>query len=491
MGKVGKAKKQRMKATTTFKDIRAAEIPSIDSEDDSDGDSDSNLDSDLSTSIRLLNVLGQRLDIYESKSMKVLRTSLYPLIEIQIKKGSHFETSHLNPIAENEVSKELSERKLSTLLRTTGMYCNNNDLFLSVDHKQFRAALHPLVVMQQHRISGSSLPFIAEISQSYSARVSSAFRSKNWPLSLKELYAMYDSDETPKLGNIKYLMISRSLSLFRFLYTIHKKMYVNVSTYFNFPLSLLFFLRIILGALQRWVRECDFALQQQTEGLLCNSSEVNVIDSRNMSLLLLDAVMRVAHVKKSLHPNVIKDLPSTAIIHHLQMCHESSSNSLYKPNLDFRLSSESYKVLSHIPGALRRPPSDTDLNIFSLAPGTISFKPPQVVCTRIDIPKVAGTFLLQNVLSAEECSQIIATAEAIGYSHDAVEGIDNIVLYADDSLNLPIFERCRHLLPQEGLLGINTRFRLFRYRQGAVYRPHIGKYTYFLDMLSNVTSLFT
>eukprot|EP00596_Hydrurales_sp_CCMP1899_P000668 CAMPEP_0119033850 /NCGR_PEP_ID=MMETSP1177-20130426/914_1 /TAXON_ID=2985 /ORGANISM="Ochromonas sp, Strain CCMP1899" /LENGTH=520 /DNA_ID=CAMNT_0006990919 /DNA_START=129 /DNA_END=1691 /DNA_ORIENTATION=+ len=417
MGKVGKAKKQRMKATTTFKDIRAADIPSNDSEDDSDGDSDSNLDSNLSTSIRLLNVLGQRLDIYESKSMKVLRTSLYPLIDIQIKKGSHFETSHLNPIPEKEVSKELSERKLSTLLRTTGMYCNNNDLFLSADHKQFRAALHPLVVMQQHRISGSSLTSVAEISQSYSARISSAFRSKNWTLSLKELYAMYHSDETPKLG-----------------------------------------------ALQRWVRECDFALQQQsqTEGLVSNSSEMNVIDGRNMSLLLLDAVMRVAHVKKGLHPNVMKDLPSTAIIHHLQMNHESS-NSLYKPNLDFRLSSESYKVLSHVPGALRRPPSDTDLNIFSLAPA----------CTKINVPKVAGTFLLQNVLSAEECSQIIATAEAIGYSHDAVEGIDNIVLYADDSLNLPIFERCRHLLPQEGLLGINTRFRLFRYRQGAVYRPHI------------------
>jgi hypothetical protein len=127
---------------------------------------------------------------------------------------------------------------------------------------------------------------------------------------------------------------------------------------------------------------------------------MNVIDGRNMSLLLLDAVMRVAHVKKGiymhifihcmyiyyvftyiyiyiyvyiyvyiyiyiyiyiliyinmyvgLHPNVMKDLPSTAIIHHLQMNHESS-NSLYKPNLDFRLSSESYKVLSHVPGALR------------------------------------------------------------------------------------------------------------------------------------------
>lgn len=239
MGKVGKAKKQRIKATTTFKDIRAVDVHNDDSEDDSDGGSDFNLDSDLSCSIQLLNVLGQRLDIYESKSMKALRTSLYPLIEIQIKKGSHFETPNLNPMADNDMSKELSERKLCTLLRVAGMYCNDYDLFLSADHKQFRAALHPLVVMQQHRISGSSSNPGGEISQSYSARVSSAFRSKNWALSLKELYAMYHSNETPKLGNLEYLISSRIL-LKILLFNVFR-ISINISTYCSFPLLLLFF----------------------------------------------------------------------------------------------------------------------------------------------------------------------------------------------------------------------------------------------------------
>lgn len=201
MGKVGKAKKQRIKANTTFANNRDADV-SIHDSDDSDGDSDSTFESDLTCSIRLLNVLGQRLDIYESKPMKLLRTSLFPLIEIQIKKGSYFEAPTEKPFADNDASKELSKRKLCTLLRTIEMYSNNNETFLSADHKQFRAALHPLVVMQQHRISGSSSNPVGEVNQTFSARVSSAFRSKNWTLSLKELYAMYHSGEAPKLGNL-------------------------------------------------------------------------------------------------------------------------------------------------------------------------------------------------------------------------------------------------------------------------------------------------
>ena len=133
------------------------------------------------------------------------------------------------------------------------------------------------------------------------------------------------------------------------------------------------------------------------------------------------------------------------------------------------------KVISHVPGPARRPPSETDLNIFTMAPQSIHFVPRAIKQRKRDVEMVAGTFMVQNVLSSSECSQLIAAAEAIGFSHDAVAGIDNIVLYADDSLLLPIFERTRDSLPQTGLVGINSRFRFFRYRQGAVYRPHIGE----------------
>jgi hypothetical protein len=239
------------------------------------------------------------------------------------------------------------------------------------------------------------------------------------------------------------------------------------------------------------VRECDFAMQfagsdvKTVEG----STEDSQLTRKNTSLLLLDAVMRVAltkNINKTQEINKKFVIPSKAVInHHLTTCHGNLieqkvlSPTVYtsiSDNFGPKFLSEKVKVLSHVKGACRRPPSDTDLNIFMMAPQSISFTSHILIPMRVDIEKVAGTFLMQNVLSTEECSQLICAAEAIGYSHDAVAGIDNIVLCADDSLLSPIFNRCRHLLPQEGLVGINSRFRFFRYKQGAVYRPHIGEH---------------
>ena len=163
----------------------------------------------------------------------------------------------------------------------------------------------------------------------------------------------------------------------------------------------------------------------------------------------------------------------------LTVVHTACSSLEEVPHLDCyfanNFKAQKVKFMSHVPGALRRPPSEIDLDIFSLAPNTVSFGQMERPLNRVDVPEVPGTFLMQNVLTNEECLQLISVAEAIGYSHDAVAGIDNIVLFADDSILVPIFQRCRHLLPQKGLRGINSRFRFFRYRKGAVYRPHIGE----------------
>jgi hypothetical protein len=85
--------------------------------------------------------------------------------------------------------------------------------------------------------------------------------------------------------------------------------------------------------------------------------------------------------------------------------------------------------------------------------------------------------LLTGVLTPLECAQFVVAAERLGYAPDAVDGIDNVVWLADESLLGPIYARVMNLLPQvlEGhaLRGINARLRLFRYYPGAVYRPHI------------------
>lgn len=243
------------------------------------------------------------------------------------------------------------------------------------------------------------------------------------------------------------------------------------------------------GALQRWVRECDFALQPvTTSDISASSSSSDCPSSRkNTSLLLLDAVMRVALMKKvNSEARDTPGLPSLATVNYhlttfdvsldeVEIAISVEECELIRRKFSIEFVANSVKVISHVPGPSRRPPSETDLNIFSMAPHSITFVHRAVTQRKRDVEEVAGTFLIQNVLSSNECSQLIAAAEAIGFSHDAVAGIDNIVLYADDSMLLPIFQRTRDFLPQTGLVGINARFRFFRYRQGAVYRPHIGE----------------
>ena len=81
------------------------------------------------------------------------------------------------------------------------------------------------------------------------------------------------------------------------------------------------------------------------------------------------------------------------------------------------------------------------------------------------------------ILTPLECKQLINVAESIRFVPDAVDGIDNIQWLADETLLNPIYERCKHLLPDSingcKLASINQRLRLFRYLPGAVYRPHI------------------
>lgn len=53
----------------------------------------------------------------------------------------------------------------------------------------------------------------------------------------------------------------------------------------------------------------------------------------------------------------------------------------------------------------------------------------------------------------------------------------NVEWTVSDALLAPIFERCRDHLPQRvasgDLCGVNARWRLYRYNQREVFRPHI------------------
>ena len=118
------------------------------------------------------------------------------------------------------------------------------------------------------------------------------------------------------------------------------------------------------------------------------------------------------------------------------------------------------------------------------------------------LPYVRDSFLLENVLSPTECDRLIASAELAGYRPDEPLGGQpggSILAHAcvwvvDHTLERMIFDRVKRFLPSyeqqstsrqqdqcsgdddvETLrpLGLNRRFRFYRYVPGRYYRPHI------------------
>lgn len=105
---------------------------------------------------------------------------------------------------------------------------------------------------------------------------------------------------------------------------------------------------------------------------------------------------------------------------------------------------------------------------------------------RHDIEDVPGAFQLLNVLSAAECERIVELSESLGYLEDAAVSLprairhnDSFTWVVDDATNDIIWQRCQSLLNDnhdfnagKRALGINARFRFYRYGPGDFFAPH-------------------
>ena len=102
---------------------------------------------------------------------------------------------------------------------------------------------------------------------------------------------------------------------------------------------------------------------------------------------------------------------------------------------------------------------------------------------RIDLPEVPGAFQLQGVLSVAECSQLVAISERMGYQADAPVSLgrnirhnDNVNWIVDDAIVDTLWSRCAEPVDQQALgyaaLGLNARFRFYRYRSGDFFNAH-------------------
>ncbi len=102
------------------------------------------------------------------------------------------------------------------------------------------------------------------------------------------------------------------------------------------------------------------------------------------------------------------------------------------------------------------------------------------------LESVPGAFQLLHVLSAAECRRLLALTESIGYVQDAAVSLPRSIRHnhsltwvVDDRTSEIIWQRCRRSMPHwpdlffgKRPLGLNNRFRFYRYRPGDFFRPH-------------------
>merc|ERR1712144_35400 len=99
---------------------------------------------------------------------------------------------------------------------------------------------------------------------------------------------------------------------------------------------------------------------------------------------------------------------------------------------------------------------------------------------------VPNLHLLKDILSPNECEQIIAAAEMIGFTPDApirAEGEESSILahnfywVVDNAFCNKLWARVSAFVPVDvggkKVRGLNRRFRVYRYVPVAEYRAHI------------------
>jgi hypothetical protein len=116
--------------------------------------------------------------------------------------------------------------------------------------------------------------------------------------------------------------------------------------------------------------------------------------------------------------------------------------------------------------------------------GVIDFEQSAAAAVRrIDIAGVPGAFQLLNLLTSNECDQFVQITDSLGYHTDSPVSLPHSIRHnlnlnwvVDDSVDGPIWARSKTFI-SEGIdghqpLGLNARFRFYRYAGGDFFKPH-------------------
>lgn len=105
---------------------------------------------------------------------------------------------------------------------------------------------------------------------------------------------------------------------------------------------------------------------------------------------------------------------------------------------------------------------------------------------RHELTQVPGAFQLFNVLTKGECEKLITISEQLGFLPDAAVSLprsvrhnDSLTWIVDEQTDGIIWQRIAHLMDDRQAifggskaLGINARFRFYRYNPDDYFKPH-------------------
>lgn len=258
-----------------------------------------------------------------------------------------------------------------------------------------------------------------------------------------------------------------------------------------------------LGALQRWVRECDAVLTPTMSQ-----------QDQNQVWQVLDAILRTTQ------PDLVAaseegagKLRTGGRVKWFEPFTVDAVSCLdrHKISLDSDViamkAAISITPLQVTPGSDRRPPNKHPAIIYHSPPNTfplLSVEDRLHSPNRHDLPGIPGAFIICDVFESAECESLVKAAEKVGLTPDepiagsAVELASvlahNMIWLADTGFIAILYSRIVDHLPQTVLggrvKGINARFRLYRYRAGALYRPHVCLVWYDLSQCFDWLLLF-
>ncbi|OCF43875.1 hypothetical protein I317_02318 [Kwoniella heveanensis CBS 569] len=270
-----------------------------------------------------------------------------------------------------------------------------------------------------------------------------------------------------------------------------------------------------LGALQRWVRECDATSAADgshgdPEAMRCldmilriaNMSTEKAAGAGGEKVLGTSGVAELdpAMDAKGKGKEVIKKMevfrarePVEGEIRIWEMMQKGTLFDTPPPT-----PYPNFRPVHHVLAADRKPPNLYDSTVYASSPSAISLTPASQRLRqpprKVDVPGVPGAFVVLDVFTPEECLQIVRAAEAIGFEKDeAASGsavmknsilARNFVWLADEDFLAHFYNQILPFVPASAPInvdgngggkvrGINARFRVYQYTENQLYRPHI------------------